>query len=119
MDRGHVSLRVVNVTWIDLDSLVFILHYLNKFWIASRLVCSFCEAMAGSLSMATTAVPSAKIAVVDSGEVGRSAVYSRYNNGPRILSWGKPALTEDSSVYSVSTFTTKCLLRKQDFRIWK
>jgi hypothetical protein len=31
-----------------------------------------------------TAVSSAKVAVVDSGEVGRSAVYSRYNNGPRM-----------------------------------
>jgi hypothetical protein len=29
--RGHVSLRVVNVTWIDLDSLAFILHFLNQF----------------------------------------------------------------------------------------
>jgi hypothetical protein len=28
---GHVSLRVVNVTWIDLDSLAFILHFLNQF----------------------------------------------------------------------------------------
>jgi hypothetical protein len=35
-----------------------------------------CEAMAESLSMATTAISSAKVAVVDSGEVGRSAVYS-------------------------------------------
>jgi hypothetical protein len=26
---GHVSLRVVNVTWIDLDLLAFILHFLN------------------------------------------------------------------------------------------
>jgi hypothetical protein len=37
--------------------------------------------MAGSLSVATTAVSSAKVAVVDSGEIGRSAVYSRYNIG--------------------------------------
>jgi hypothetical protein len=66
--------------------------------------------MAGSLSMVTTAASSAKVAVVDSSEVGRSAVYSRYNNGPRTLPWGTPALTEDSSVYSVSTFTRKCLL---------
>jgi hypothetical protein len=77
MDRGDVYLRVVNVTWIDLDSLAFILHFLNQFWIASRSACSFCEAMAGSLSMATTSVSSAKVAVVDSGEAGRSAVYSR------------------------------------------
>jgi hypothetical protein len=32
--------------------------------------------MAGSLSTATTAVSSAKVAVVDSGEVGRSEVYN-------------------------------------------
>jgi hypothetical protein len=38
--------------------------------------------MAGSLSMATTAVSSAKVAVVGSCEV------SRYNNGPMILAWG-------------------------------
>jgi hypothetical protein len=36
--------------------------------------------MAGSLSMVTTEVSSAKVAVVDPGEVGRSAVYSKYNN---------------------------------------
>jgi hypothetical protein len=46
--------------------------------------------------MATTAVSSAEVAVVDCGEVGRSAVYS----GSRILPWGTPALTGDSSVYS-------------------
>jgi hypothetical protein len=32
--RGQISLRVVNVMWIDLDSLAFILHFLNQFWIA-------------------------------------------------------------------------------------
>jgi hypothetical protein len=72
---GHVSLRVANVTWIDLDSLAFILHFLNQSWIASRSVCRFNEAIAGSMSTALTAVSSAKVAVVDSGEVGRSAVY--------------------------------------------
>jgi hypothetical protein len=66
----HVSLLVVNVMWIDLDSLAFILHSLNQFWISSRSVCSLCEAMAGSLSMATTAVSSAKVAAVDCGGVG-------------------------------------------------
>jgi hypothetical protein len=78
--------------------------------IASRSVCSLCEAMSGSLSMVTTAVSSAKVAVVDSGEVGKSAVYSRYNNGPRILPWSTAALADDSSVYSVSTFKRKCAL---------
>jgi hypothetical protein len=37
---GHISLRVVNVTWVDFDSLAFILHFLNQFRIASRSVCS-------------------------------------------------------------------------------
>jgi arginyl-tRNA--protein-N-Asp/Glu arginylyltransferase len=50
--------------------------------------------------MASTAVLSAKVAVVDSGEVGTSAVYSRYNNGPRTLPLGTPALTWENSVYS-------------------
>jgi hypothetical protein len=48
LDRGgggHVSLHVVNVTWTDLDPLTFILHFLNQYWIAARLVYSFCEAM--------------------------------------------------------------------------
>jgi hypothetical protein len=45
MDRGHVSFRVVNVARINLDPLAFILHFLNLFWIASRLVCSFCDAI--------------------------------------------------------------------------
>jgi hypothetical protein len=61
--------------------------------------------------VATTAV-SSKVAVEDSGEVGRCAVYSSYNNGPRTLPWGTPALIGESSVYPVSTFTRKCLLCK-------
>jgi hypothetical protein len=101
-DRGHVSFRVV----IDLDPLVFIHHFLNQFWIANGLVYSLCEAMAGSLYVATTALSSAKVAMVDCGEVGRSAVYRRYNNGPRTLPWGMPALTGEHCVYSVSTFTS-------------
>jgi hypothetical protein len=74
----------------DIDRLGFVdFHspFFKPFWIASRSVCSFCEAMAGSLSVATTAVSSAKVAVADSGEVGRSAVYSRYNSSPRTLPW--------------------------------
>jgi hypothetical protein len=102
----------VNVTWIELDPLASILHFLNHFWIASRLVCSFCDAIAGSLSVASTAVSPAEVAVIDSGEVGGSTVYSSYNNGPSTLPCGTPALTEESSVYSFSTSTSKCLLCK-------
>jgi hypothetical protein len=43
------SLCVVNVMWIDLDPLAFILQFLNQFWIESRLVCSLYEAITGSL----------------------------------------------------------------------
>jgi hypothetical protein len=75
--EGHVSLHVVNVMWIDLDLLAFILHFFNQFWVASRSVCSFCETMDGPLSMVTTAVSWAKVAVVDYSEAGRYAVYSR------------------------------------------
>jgi hypothetical protein len=49
--------------------------------------------------------------VIDSGEVGRSAVYSRYNNDPRTVPLGTPALTEESSVYSFSTFRKKCAMQ--------
>jgi hypothetical protein len=45
-------------------------------------VCNFWEAVAGSLSVATTALSSAKVAAKESGEVGRAAVYSRYGIGP-------------------------------------
>jgi hypothetical protein len=75
----QVSLRVVNLTWTNLDPLALILHFSNGFRIAARLVCSFCEAMAGLLFVANTTVSSKKVAVVDSGEVGRFAVYIRYN----------------------------------------
>jgi hypothetical protein len=68
--------------------------------------------MAGLLSVATSAVLLAKDAVVDSGVVGRSAVHNRYNNDPWTLPWDTPALTDNSSVYLVSTFMRKCLLCK-------
>jgi hypothetical protein len=46
-------------------------------------------------------------------------VYSRYNNDPRTVPWGTPALTVERSVYSVSTSMRKCLLFKQDLRVRK
>jgi hypothetical protein len=39
----------------------------------------------GSLSVVRTAVSSANVAMVVVGEVGKSAVYMRYSNGPRTL----------------------------------
>jgi hypothetical protein len=100
---GQVSLYVVDLTWTNLDSLTFILHVFIHFCIAFRLVSSFCEAMPGSLYVGNTAVSLANVAVVDSVEVAKSAVYSRYSSGPRTrhCPWGTPALTEESSVYKV------------------
>jgi hypothetical protein len=62
--------------------------------------------------VAMTAVSSAKVAVMESGEVRRSAVYRRYSKGPRTLPWGTPALTGVRSVSSVSTFTMTWRLDK-------
>jgi hypothetical protein len=80
MDRGRGGASFSSFSECDVNRLgtvSFHPPFLNQVWIASRLVCNLCEAMAGSLSMATTAVLSAKVAVVDSCEVGRSAVYSK------------------------------------------
>jgi hypothetical protein len=64
MDRG-ARFSSCSECYVDrLDSLAFILHFLNLSWISSRSVCNLCEAMAGSLSMVTTADSSAKVAVV-------------------------------------------------------
>jgi hypothetical protein len=54
--------------------------------------------------MVTTAVSSAKVAVVDPGEVARSAVYSRYNNGLRTLPWGTLSLTDDFCVLGFNLY---------------
>jgi hypothetical protein len=71
--RGPISDLVDR--WVT--ELAFILNFLNQFWIASSFLCSLCEAITGSLSVATTAVSSGKFAVIDFGEVCRSAVYNR------------------------------------------
>jgi hypothetical protein len=63
---------------VDLDPLTLILHFAGQHCIASKLVCSLLEVMAGSLSVALTAASSAKVADVVSGEIGRSAVNSIY-----------------------------------------
>jgi hypothetical protein len=57
----------------------------------------------GRITVPTTSVSSAKVAVMEPGEVGRSAVYSKYSKGPRTLPGVRP-------MSSVLTFTTKWLL---------
>jgi hypothetical protein len=63
--------------------------------------------MALSLSVASTAVSTRKVDVIDSVKVGRSVVYSRCKNDPRTLPWCTAPVTDESSVYSVSTLTRK------------
>jgi hypothetical protein len=99
---------------MDLLGLAFICLFFNHFWNAFRLVCNFCEAMPGPLSMANIAVSSANFAVVDFVGVGRWSVYRIYNSGPRTLPWRTPALTVESSAYSDSVCTRKCLLCRWD-----
>jgi hypothetical protein len=48
--------------------------------------------------MSMTILSSAKVAVIESGEVRRSAVYRRYRKRWRTLPWGTPALTGVRSV---------------------
>jgi hypothetical protein len=67
---------VVNVKCVDIDPLVFVLHFASQLCIASKFVYSLRDAMAGSLSVAITVVPSAKVADVVCGDVGRSAANS-------------------------------------------
>jgi hypothetical protein len=67
--------------------------------------------MDGSLSVASTAVSLVKVVVADSGEVGRSAAYNKYNNGPMMLQ-GVLTFTGENSLYLVSTCMRKRLLCK-------
>jgi hypothetical protein len=62
--------------------------------------------------VAMTAVSLAKVAMMESDEVGRSAVYRRHSQGPRTLPWGTPALTGVRSMSSVLTYTMKWRLDK-------
>jgi hypothetical protein len=50
------------VICVDLDPLDFSLHFASQLCIASKLVCSLFEAISESLSVAITAVSSAKVA---------------------------------------------------------
>jgi hypothetical protein len=58
---GLVARRVVKVTWVDLVSLTLNLHRLSV-------------ATAGSLSVVSIEVSSAKVAMRVLGDVGRSAI---------------------------------------------
>jgi hypothetical protein len=62
---------------VDLDPLAFILYFANQLCIASKLVFSLLEGMAGSISVAITAASSEKVVDVVSVQIGKCAVNSR------------------------------------------
>jgi hypothetical protein len=76
-----------------------------------RFICRFCEAVAESLSVVSTAML-ANVAVIDPGEVERSACIAGIMLALEQLPWGTLTLTGKSSVCLFSTFTSKCLLCK-------
>jgi hypothetical protein len=98
--EGHIPLRQCGAD--RLGPVSFYSPFFNKFWIVPRLVCSFCEAMAGTLSVASTAVSLLEVAAVDSAVIGRSAGYDTNNYDLGTLPCGTSALVGKSSVYSVS-----------------
>jgi hypothetical protein len=92
MDRGACF---SSCSECDVDRLGSVRFFpiFKPIWVANRFVWCSCEAMAESLSVAISAVSSAKVAVVDSVEVGRPAMCRRYNNGSGTVLWGTLALT--------------------------
>jgi hypothetical protein len=69
--------------------------------------------------MAMTAVSSAKVAVMESDEMGWSVVYRRYSKGSRTLPSCTPPLKGVRSVSSGLTFTMKWRLDKLELSIRK
>ena len=73
MDGGTRDLFRVKITWTDFVSFAFISHFFNQNWRLFKCVCSQCVTVAGISCTVTTAVSSAKTAVVLSAVVGKSA----------------------------------------------
>jgi hypothetical protein len=68
MDQG-TRFSLCGESGVDqLGSISLYSPFVNQFWIVARLVCSFFEAVSGSLSVANITILSAEVAVVDSGE---------------------------------------------------
>jgi hypothetical protein len=76
--RVPVPLGVINITRTDFDSLAFS-PFLTNFGLRLGWF-PVCVKQWLNHCMCSTAVSSAKVAVVDSGVVGRSAICSKNNN---------------------------------------
>jgi hypothetical protein len=58
-NTANKTVRLMKLTWVDLDPFAFSRHRESQCRMASRLCCSFWEAMAGLGSIAKSAVLSA------------------------------------------------------------
>jgi hypothetical protein len=74
---GQFVLFVVNVICEDFVWFILIFHLSNHSCRRSRCCWTFCDAHAGSLSIARRAVSSAKVAIVVLSVVGKS--YAKFN----------------------------------------
>ena len=75
------TLRIVNVTCVDLDSFALILHCFNQSSIKCRCNCNFFDATAGSESDTRTAVSFANVAVLAFFDVGSKCCKYRVDRG--------------------------------------
>jgi hypothetical protein len=82
---GQLVRFVVKVIWEDFVWFISIFHLSHHSFRRSRWYWSCWDASAGSLFVARRAVLSANVAIVMLLVVDKSAVYSRYNNGPSTL----------------------------------
>jgi hypothetical protein len=87
---GQFMPFVVKVIWEDFAWFILIFHLSHHSYRRSRWHWSYWDASAGSLFFARRAVSPANVAIVVLLIVGKSAVYSRYNNGPSTLPRGTP-----------------------------
>jgi hypothetical protein len=76
---------LVKVIWEDFVWFILIFHLSHHSCRRSRCYWSCWDASAGSLFVARRAMSSENVATVVLLVVGKSAVYSRYNNGPCTL----------------------------------
>ena len=73
------------------------------------------EAVVGSGCVVKMAVSSANVLSIVLLDVGRSAVYIVYNNGPRMLPWGTPESIGILDKVSLLNFVMKYLSCRHDF----
>jgi hypothetical protein len=87
---GQFVRFVVKVIWEDFVWFILIFQLSHHSCRRSRWYWSCWDASAVSLFVARRAVSSAKLAIVVLLVVGKSAMYSKYNNGPSTLPCGTP-----------------------------